>query len=95
MSEAVLRRVRVAVNATAYDMTFHAVEELAEDGLTLDDVESALLTGSLIRTETDDPRGPRHVLQGTAADGRTLVGVVLRFTNTGRLLIITVYEGTE
>lgn len=95
MSDAVLRRVRVAVNAAAYDMTSHAVEELAEDGLTLDDVESALLTGSLVCTEKDDPRGPRHVLQGTAADSRTLVGFVLRFTNSGRLLIITVYEVTE
>jgi hypothetical protein len=95
MSEAVLRRVRAAVIAGAYDMTQHAVEEMAEDALTVVDVESALLTATLVRTETDDPRGTCYVLEGMAEDGGTLVGVVLRFNRAERPLIITVYEVME
>ena len=41
--------------------------------------------------ERDDPRGTRYVIEGPAADGVTPVGVVGRFTGTGRYLIITVY----
>ena len=76
-------------------MTAHATEEMAEDDLDIVDVETALLTGSVTRTQTDDLRGPRYTVQGTASEGVTSVGVVGLFTITGRLLIITVYEVTE
>jgi len=59
----ILNRIRAAISNAAYDMTVHAVEEMAEDDLDLIDVETA-------------------------------VGTVGRFTETGRYLIITVYEVT-
>ncbi|MGH2586722.1 MAG: DUF4258 domain-containing protein [Dehalococcoidia bacterium] len=76
-------------------MTFHAVEEMAEDGFDIVDVETALRGGGVVREEGDDPRGPRFTTHGPAADGLTPVGVVGRFTETDRLLIITVCEVTE
>ena len=79
----------------AYDMTFHAVEELAEDGLDIADLEAAILSSAIVKEQTDDPRGLRFTVHGTAADGETLVGVVGRFTETNRLLIITVYNVTD
>ena len=45
--------------------------------------------------EKDDPRGPRHTVHGTGADGTTPVGSAGRFTDTGRYLIITAYEVTD
>jgi len=45
--------------------------------------------GDLIRTLTRDPRGPRHVLRGTAADGRRVEAVWRRVLDYVR--IITVY----
>ena len=78
-----------------YDMTAHAAEEMAEDLLDIADVDSAVLTGHIARTERDDPRGTKYVVEGTAADGATPVGVVGRFTGTGRFLIITFYEVAE
>ncbi|MEK6665102.1 MAG: DUF4258 domain-containing protein [candidate division NC10 bacterium] len=95
MPRRVLDRIRAAIRNAAYDMTVHAVEEMAEDDLDLIDVEMAILHGRLIKTEKDDPRGPRHTVHGTGADGRTAVGSVGRFTETGRLLIVTVYRVTE
>ena len=90
-----LARITAAVAAAAYDLTFHAVEELAEDELDILDLEAALLSGAIVNEQADDPRGPRCTVHGTAADGETPLAVVGRFTETNRLLIITVYEVTD
>jgi hypothetical protein len=71
------------------------MEEMAEDMLTILDVEEAVLNGRVVRVEKDDPRGTKYVLVGTALDQQTPVGVVGRFASTGRYLIITVYEVTD
>ena len=84
-------RIREKVRLRQYDMTAHALEEMAEDGLDIIDMEHAILAGRVVRTERDDPRGNKHVIEGTAADGTTPVGVVGRFTGSGRYLIITIY----
>ncbi|HSR51755.1 MAG TPA: DUF4258 domain-containing protein [Acidobacteriota bacterium] len=68
----------------------HAVEEVVEDLLDIFDVGQAVLSGRIVRTEKDDPRGTRYVVQGQAGDGQTPVGVVGRFPGGGRFLIITV-----
>jgi len=88
-------RIREKVRLRQYDMTVHAVEEMAEDGLDIVDVEHAVLAGRVVRVERDDPRGNKHVIEGMAADdGVTRVGVVGRFTGGGRYLIITIYAIT-
>jgi hypothetical protein len=83
---------RDAIISADYDLTSHATEELAEDGSLLVDVEGAILTGALVKSETDDPRGPRYTIFGLAGGRKTDVGVVGRFTEIGLHLIITVYE---
>jgi Domain of unknown function (DUF4258) len=76
-------------------MAAHAMEEMAEDFLTILDVEEAVLSGQVIRVEKEDPRGTKYIIVGTALDQQTPVGVVGRFASSGRYLIITVYEVTE
>lgn len=71
------------------------MEEMAEDLLTILDIEEAVLNGQIIRLEKDDPRGTKYVVAGTTLDRQTPVGVVGRFLSNGRYLIITVYEITE
>ena len=95
MPRRVSDRISAAIRTGAYDMTRHAVDEMTEDGLDLTDAESAILNGSMIRREMDDPRGTRYTIHGIGADGRTNVGTVGRFTATGRYLIITVYAVAE
>lgn len=73
-------------------MAVHAMEEMAEDDLDIVDVEQAILNGRITRREKEDPRGTKYVVAGTAADGKTTVGVVGRFHGNDRYLIITVYE---
>ena len=95
MSQRLLEQIQDAILNGEYDLTRHAIDEMAEDGLGILDVESAILGGEITKTETDDPRGPRHMIIGLAEDQKTEVGVVGRFTETGIYLIITVYEVTE
>ncbi len=71
------------------------MEEMAEDDLDLEDVKQAMMNGRISRIERDDPRGTRYVVEGTAVNELTPVGVVGRFTTMERYLIITVYEITE
>jgi hypothetical protein len=75
-------------------MTVHAMEEMAEDNLDILDVEHAILSGRIAKVEKDDLRGAKYVVKGFGLDEQTPVGVVGRFTATGRYLIITVYEVT-
>lgn len=88
-------RIREKIRIHQYDMSAHAMEEMAEDMLNILDVEEAILSGQIVRVEKDDPRGTKYVVIGTALDQQTPVGVVGRFASNGRYLLITVYEVTE
>jgi len=88
-------RIRQKIRLGEYDMSAHAMEEMAEDMLTILDVEEAILSGQITRVEKDDPRGTKYIVVGTALDRQTPVGVVGRFASNERYLIITVYEVTE
>jgi len=89
-----LRRIRNAVREGRYDMTFHAVEELAEDGLDILDFETAVGEGELIRTQTDDRRGTRYTVAGPTRDRARRMGLIGRFTETGVFLVIMAFEVT-
>ncbi len=92
MSQRLLERIRDAILSGEYDLPRHAIDEMAEDGLGIFDVESAVLGGEIVKKETDDPSGPRYIIAGLAKDQKTQVGVVGRLTETDIYLIITVYE---
>jgi hypothetical protein len=73
-------------------MTVHALEEMAEDDLDIFDIEEAVLNGQVVRRNKHNPRGTKYTIEGLALDGERLVGVVGRFHDTDRFLIITVYD---
>lgn len=75
-------------------MTAHASEEMAEDYLTIVDVEAAVLSGDITKVYKDDPRGTKYVIEGVACNKVIPVGVVGRFQDRRQFLIITVYEVT-
>ena len=89
-----LDRVRQAIREGRYAISRHANEEMDEDSLTVADVESVILTGQIVRRLTDDPRGPRMEIGGSALDGR-VAHVVCRFIETELLRIITAYVPEE
>ena len=89
-----IRAIRARIRTKHYELTGHAEEEREEDGLAMADLQEAMLTGKVERVLTDDPRGHRYVVRGTAQDSRE-IEVVCRFLASGKLRIITVYVVEE
>ncbi len=87
-----IERIRERIRLRQYDMTARATEEMAEDDLDIVDVEHAVLDGRVVKIQRNDPRGHKYILEGTATDGATLVGVMGRFLDGERYLIVTVYR---
>ena len=55
MARRTLERIRASIRKGSYDMTAHAVEEMAEDELDTTDVESSIQNGQIMKTQKDDP----------------------------------------
>lgn len=90
-----IERIRKKMRKRQFDLSAHAMEEMAEDRLDIEDVECAILNGKLISIQKGDPRGMKYVIQGSAVDGETHIGVVGRFSSVDRYVIITVYQITD
>ncbi len=73
-----------------YYLSSHAEDEMYDDRLNRSDIENTILKGKIIRKLSEDIRGIRYKIEGTAKDGR-LVHVICRFKEDGSLIIITVY----
>jgi hypothetical protein len=85
-------KIRNSIRIGDYDMTYHAVEEMAEDELDIFDIENAILSGEIIRIDKNDPRGTKYVLRGMGDNQPSIIGIVGRFKETGTFLILTVYK---
>jgi hypothetical protein len=67
----ILKRIRALVRLRSYVMTTHADEEADEDGLTIFDIESAVLTGSVVEGQRDRETGEwKYVIKGETLDER-------------------------
>ncbi len=91
MPKRIIECIREKIRFGQYDMTRHAQEEMVEDELNLFDIEHAILSGKLTRTEKGELRGTKYTILGKGIN-QQMMGVVGRFTETRRFLIITVYE---
>jgi uncharacterized protein DUF4258 len=84
--------MRAKIRSRQYVMTVHAWEELDSDGLSVFDVENAVLSGRIAERQTDQPWGDRkYVLRGRPLEGEDFVFVVAKLGPTGDLVILTVY----
>jgi hypothetical protein len=73
-------------------MTIHAEEEMNFDDFTIFDIENAIFTGRIIERQRDaDTTEFKYIIEGLAVVGRP-VGIVVKLSPTGKLVIITVYE---
>jgi hypothetical protein len=57
--ERVLQKMRESVRNHQYVMTVHAWEEMESDGLSIFDVESAILSGRITERQMERPWGER------------------------------------
>ena len=72
-------------------MSVHAADELEDDGLSVLDLESIVLTGRIVERQRDGlSRELKVVVRGHALAGQSCCAVA-RLGPTGRVIIITVY----
>jgi hypothetical protein len=64
---------------------------MATDLLVAIDVENTILTGTITKKFTKDPRGIRYEVRGQACDGRLATGIC-RIVAGNWLRIVTVFE---
>ena len=86
-----LWKLQRAVREERFEFTGHALDEMDEDNLLIEDVLNAILTGNIVAELKDDPRGTRFVVCGTSEDTDCKIEVVCRFLPSGLMRIITVY----
>jgi len=88
----VLGQMREKIRTRQYVMTLHAEEEMDNDGLSIFDVESVILTGKVSARQKDTTTKQWKYL----VIGRTLAGDIAvsvgKLSSTGKLVIITVYR---
>jgi len=92
MYERILKQMRERIRTRQYVMTFHAEEEMADDNLSIFDIERIVLTGQIIERQKDDnTKEWKYIVEGeTIASG--IAVVIGKVSITGKLVIITVYK---
>lgn len=87
-------KIRSLVRSLNYVMTIHAEEEMVNDGLSIFDVESALLNGEVVEHQKDQNTSEsKYLVAGkTIADESIIVVTKFGLGTTSRLVIITVYS---
>lgn len=84
--------MRDKIRRRQYVVTLHADEEMDDDELTIFDVESAILAGTIRERQRDrKTKESKYLVRGKTVDGAQVVVVVAKFGRTGQLVILTVY----
>ena len=83
MYERILQRFCHRIRSLEYVVPLHAEEEMDQDGLSVFDLESAVLTGQIVERQRDGvTREWKYVVNGRGLDGGT-VGVVGKLSFNG------------
>lgn len=91
MFDRLLHRFRAFIESGDYATSVHAREEMGDDGLTDLDVESCVLTGTIVERQKDRRTGEwKYVIEGWSLAGEKCV-VVGKLTLTGKLGVLTVF----
>jgi hypothetical protein len=92
MYDRILRRIQEHIRQGEYLLTDHARDEMDEDDFTLYDLEQGILSGTIVERQRDRvTQEAKYRTQGAARDGREME-IIVKFSFTGRLVIITIYE---
>ncbi len=76
-------------------MTIHADDEMDEDGLTIFDVENAILSGKIIERQKDQSPGEwKYLVKGESLASESII-TVTKISPTGKLVFVTVFREKE
>ena len=92
MHSQILQKIREKIRNRQYVMTLHAEEEMEDDDLSIFDVESGILTGSIRERQKDQGSGEwKYIVEGQTLDEDFIV-VVAKFCATQKVVMITVWR---
>lgn len=92
MFERILNQLREKIRTRQYVMTVHADDEMDEDGLTIFDVESVILSGKIIERQKDQNTSEwKYIVQGESLAGESVI-TVTKISPTGKLVFVTVFR---
>jgi hypothetical protein len=84
--------MREKVRRREYIVTFHARLEMRVDNFMIYDVERGILTGTILERQKDRQTGEfKYRVNGATISGNS-IELIAKFSPTGKLVIITVYE---
>jgi len=86
-----IEHIRRSVRQGQYTISFTHTEKLRRRKIGTETIEQVILTGEIIESYPDDPRGPSCLFFGHAESGRP-IHVVSGNLEGDRVLIITAYE---
>jgi hypothetical protein len=90
--ERILMAMRDRIRTRRYVMTVHAEDEMDADGLSIFDVENAVLTGRIVERQLERPWGERkYAIRGRPLESEGTIVVVAKMGPTGKLVVLTVY----
>jgi hypothetical protein len=90
--ERILNQLREKVRTRQYVMTLHANEEMDEDSLTIFDVESVVLSGSMIERQKDGTTNEwKYLVKGETLAGDFVI-TVAKISPTGKLVFVTIFR---
>ena len=88
----VLNQMHDKVRDRQYVMTLHAEEEMDDDNLSIFDVESGVLTGTIRERQKDqDTAEWKYLIEGQTLAGESIV-LVTKISATDKLVFITVWR---
>lgn len=95
MFERILNRLRECVRMKNYIVTLHADEEIAEEGLSILDVEKAMIEGHITERQKDADTGEwKYLVTGPIGEVEVIT-VVTKLSPTGRMVLITVFNNED
>jgi hypothetical protein len=84
-------KMREKVRNLEYVMTIHAEEEMVNDDLSIFDVENGILTGEIVERQKDSETDEwKYLIAGKTFDDDDII-IVVKLSETDKLVIITVY----
>lgn len=95
MFERILNRLRECVRTKNYVVTLHADEEIADEGLSILDVERAIIKGQIIERQKDVDTGEwKYLLSGPLGENKVIT-VITKLSSTGKMVLITVFNDED
>jgi hypothetical protein len=91
MPRVTMSMLRELIRTLSYSVSLHAADELADDELTIFDLETIVLSGTIVERQRDgNTREIKYVVRGTILSGQD-AEVVVKIGPSGHLHVITIY----